>query len=130
MVLMTAEDQQEAAWGYNEAGEPRWPAAVATTIAVFLYISLPDRFITGPIWLLPTTVLFILFPLLADSWNRHKYEKPWHRVVAIVLIAVLNLYNIFSLIILINTLTHPHINIPIHGEQLLLVASQIWLTNV
>jgi uncharacterized membrane protein len=123
-------EEREAAWGYNEDGEPRWPAALSTLFAVLLYISLPNGFITGPIWILPTLVVVLLFPLLIDSWKRDANEKPWHRIVTIILIAILNIYNIFSLGILLSLLTHPHSPHEIHGEQLLLVAAQIWLTNI
>jgi hypothetical protein len=120
----------EATWGYNEDGEAWWPAALAALFAVFLYISLPDVFIRGPVWILPTVIVLVLIPLLVDSWKRDKHEKPWHRALAISLIAVLNIYNISALIILIQILTTPHSTVPIHGEELLLVAAQIWLTNI
>ena len=123
-------ETREAAWGYNQDGEPRWPAALSTLVAVLLYVSLPDAFITGPIWILPGLVVVLLFPLLIDSWTRNADEKPWHRVVAIILIALLNFFNIISLGILLSILTHPHDPQQIHGQQLLLVAAQIWLTNV
>ncbi|MGI8419700.1 MAG: DUF1345 domain-containing protein [Candidatus Levyibacteriota bacterium] len=123
-------EEKEAAWGYNEDGEPRWPAAISTLFAVILYVSLPDAFITGPVWILPALVVIFLFPLLIDSWTRNANEKPWHRIFAIILIAILNIYNIISLGILLFILTHPHNSYQIHGEQLLIVAAQIWLTNV
>src|SRR5438105_4770092 len=107
----------EATWGYNEDGEAWWPAALAALFAVFLYISLPDRFITGPIWILPTLILIVLIPLFIDSWKRDKHEKPWHRFLAISLIAILNSYNISSIIILIQTLLNPmRSTIPVHGQ--------------
>lgn len=125
-----ASEEKEAAWGYNEHGEARWPAAVASLAAVVLYITLPDKLITGPIWILPTTVLLILIPLLVTSWNRDKSEKHWHRVAAVLLIAIINLYNIFSLLLLLQQLLHPTTNASLQGELLLMAAAQVWLTNV
>jgi uncharacterized membrane protein len=124
------QEDRVAAWGYAEHGEARWPAALATLIAVFLYISLPESFIIGPIWILPAFVLLPLIPLLVISWRRDASEKSWHRILAIFLIAILNLYNVFSLSVLLHMLLNPHNGTAIHGEQLLMVAAQIWLTNV
>ena len=123
-------EEREAAWGYNEHGEARWPAAVASLVAVLLYITLPDKLVTGPIWILPTTILFILIPLLITSWNRDKFETKQHRFGAILLIAIINLYNIFSLSLLLQQLLHPTTAASLHGEVLLIAAAQIWLTNV
>lgn len=123
-------EEKEAAWGYNEEGEPRWPAALAVLFAVVLYISLPDRFITGPIWLLPLLQAAFLIPLFISSSRRHAKEQKWQRFIAILIIAVINLYNLFSLGILIDALTHPLRYHALSGGQLLLTAAQIWLTNV
>lgn len=122
--------EKDAGWGYNKKGEPRWPAALATLFAVVLYIFLPERFTTGPIWVLPTLELLLLIPLLTFSWRRHALEKPWHRAFAILLIVIINLYTIFSLISLLYTLTHPHAGFPLHGDVILLSAGQIWITTV
>ena len=125
-----ANEEKEAAWGYNEHGEPRWPAALSLLFAVALYISLPEKFITGPVWLLPTFVLLLLIPLLTSSWQRNAHEKPWHRIVAIAMIVILNIYNVISLGILLHLLTDPKSGAHLEGSQLLIAAAQIWLTNV
>src|SRR5579864_5770155 len=93
-------EEVEAAWGYNEEGESRWPAALAVIFAVFLYISLPNRFITGPIWLLPLLQAAFLIPLFVSSSRRLAKEQKWQRLFAILLVAVINLYNLLSLSIL------------------------------
>ncbi len=123
-------EEKDAAWGYNEKGEPRWPAALAVIFAVFLYISLPGRFISGPIWLLPALQAAFLIPLFISAPRRHAKEQKWQRFIAILLIAVINVYNLFSLSILIDVLTHPHKFHALTGEQLLITAAQIWFTNV
>lgn len=123
-------EEKEAAWGYNEKGELRWPAVIAVIAAIILYISLPNRFITGPFWLLPLLQAIFLIPLLVSSVRIHKNGKPWQRVVAILVIAVMTIYNIFSIGILITVLTQPNTYHLLNGEQLLITAAQIWFTNV
>lgn len=121
---------QESAWGYNVRGETRMPAAVATVIAGILYLWLPTRFTIGPAWLLPLFLILLLIPLLTFSWRREANEKPWHRIMAILLIVIINVYNIASLILLLFTLTHPESRGNIMGINLLLAAAQIWFTNM
>jgi len=114
----------------NNKGEPRWPAALAALFGVLLYILLPERLTIGPVWILPTLEILLLIPLLTFSWRRHALEKPWHRSVAILLIVIINFYNIASLTLLIYTLTHPDLSHYLQGHQILLGAAQIWITNV
>jgi len=71
-----------------------------------------------------------LIPLFISAPRRHKNEQSWQRLLAILVIVVINIYNIFSLGILIDVLTHPHKYHALNGEQLLITAAQIWLTNV
>jgi hypothetical protein len=123
-----AEERVAAVWGYNEGGEHRWPAALAIIAAVLLYISLPSRFITGPIWLLPVLQGALLISLFLSSPRRHAKEQPWERLLSILLIAIINVYNLSALAILITILIHPgHV---LGGDQILTSAVQIWLTNV
>ena len=109
--------------------EPRWHAAVAVLVAVGLYLTLPNRIIIGPLWLMPVLILGILAPLLILAPGRHT-EVAWQRWASIANIVVLNFFNIATLVQLFIWLLSIHHRRSISGEQLLVGAVQIWLTNV
>jgi hypothetical protein len=70
-----------------------------------------------------------LLPLLLLAPRRHE-EAPWQRALSIAHIAVLNAFNVATIVLLfIFELSHAHHKV-LTGEQLLLAAVQIWLTNV
>ena len=107
--------------------EPRWHAALAAVAAVMLYITLPPRIIVGPLWLLPLLVLGILIPLLIFSPHRHR-ESEWARLASIAHIAVLTIFNVATVALFIYQLLHgKHL---FSGEQLLLAAIEVWVTNI
>ncbi len=111
--------------------EPRWHAAVGAIFAIVLYVTLPPRLTFGPFWLMPVLVLILLVPLMVLKPRRHD-EKTWQRTASIVHIALLNVFNIATVILLVGVLvkgkTFSHQDI--HGPQILLAAVQIWLTNI
>ena len=109
--------------------EPRWHAAVAVLVAVGLYLTLPNRIIVGPLWLMPVLILGILIPLMIVAPGRHT-EVAWQRWASIVNIMILNFFNIATLVQLFIWLLSIHHRRAISGEQLLVGAVQIWLTNV
>jgi len=118
-----------AAFGKTLPEEPRWHAAVAVVAALLLYVTLPPRIIVGPLWLLPLLVLGILIPLLILAPRRHQ-ESDWQRMASIAHIAVLGLFNIATIaLLLVHELSVQH-HKAFSGEQLLLAAIQIWLTNI
>ncbi|MBA3858206.1 MAG: hypothetical protein C0507_14975 [Cyanobacteria bacterium PR.3.49] len=43
--------------------EPRWPASAALLFAIILQLSLPQRYILGPIWMMPAMEFAILLTL-------------------------------------------------------------------
>lgn len=109
--------------------EPRWHAALAVLVAVGLYLTLPNRFIVGPLWLMPVLILGILIPLMIVAPGRH-LEVAWQRWLSIANIVILNAFNIATLVQLFIWLLSIHHRRAISGEQLLVGAVQIWLTNV
>jgi hypothetical protein len=110
-------------------GEPRWHAALAVLVALALYSTLPPRVIVGPYWLLPLVVLVILIPLMILSPRRHE-EAAWQRWMSIVNVALLNAFNIATIVLLFMWQFSVHHRKSISGEDLLLAAVQIWLTNI
>jgi uncharacterized membrane protein len=120
--------KRQQAWGVAAKSEPRWPASVAVVIAIALYVTLPSRFVLGPNWLIPVLECFALIPLSIFAPRRTPKETPWAQVLAVVLIAIVNIANVVSLFALVRViLTHSK---DLTGTQLLFTAASIWLTNV
>lgn len=109
--------------------EPRWHAALAALAALALYITLPPKLTFGPYWLLPLLVFALLVPLLVLAPRRHA-EAPWQRAASIAHIAVLNLFNVATLVLMTRLLLSSKHGAAVTGTALLLAAVQIWLTNL
>ncbi|MBJ7608399.1 MAG: hypothetical protein JF887_03060 [Candidatus Dormibacteraeota bacterium] len=107
--------------------EARWPATLAVLGAIALYVTLPADLVLGPSWVLPVLEGAILVPLTIARPHRHAGEAGASRIAAIVLIALANVGNVASLILLIHQLL---IHGPITGRTLLFAAIEIYLTNV
>lgn len=109
--------------------EPRWHAALAVVAALALYVTLPPKVVVGPVWVLPLILLVILVPLMVISPRRHQ-EVSWQRWLSIAHIAVLNGFNIATIVLLFIWQLSEHHGRHLSGEQLLQAAVQIWLMNV
>jgi hypothetical protein len=48
-------------------GEPRWPASLATLLAVGLYGALPSELLVGPRYVIPVLELLLLVALVAAN---------------------------------------------------------------
>ena len=107
--------------------EATWPAALAVIVVLLLQLALPDRLVAGARWLLPSLEAVLLIPLVATVRRRHHEESVWTRVLAIALIAVINLANLYSIVLLAYYLIHGS---KAGGHELILSAMAIWLTNV
>jgi len=111
------------------ATEPRWHASLAVVAAILLYITLPPRLIIGPVWVAPLLVLALLVPLSILAPRRGR-ETRRSRFFSILLIALVNFFNLVSVLLLVFAFFHPE-KARIHQpEQLLLTGAQIWFTNV
>jgi uncharacterized membrane protein len=108
-------------------GEATWPAALAVIATIVLQFLLPQRLVPGVRWLLPALELALLIPLALAARYRHHREASWARWLSIALIAVANLANIYSLVLLAYFLVHGG---KAGGHELILAAIDIWLTNV
>ena len=109
--------------------EPRWHAGLGVVAALALYVTLPPKVIVGPVWALPLVLLVILVPLMIISPHRHQ-EASWQRWLSIAHIAVLNAFNVATIVLLFFWQLDAHHQKRLTGEELLVAAVQIWLTNI
>lgn len=109
--------------------EPRWHASLAVVAALVLYVTLPPRLTIGPVWVAPSLVLAVLVPLSVIAPRRHKETRKM-RFWGILLIAIVNFFNIASVILLIASFFHPAKAMPASAAALLRHGVQIWLTNI
>ncbi len=107
--------------------EARWPASLTVLVTLLLYVTLPQKLTFGPVWLVPVLEVALLVPLSIAVPQRHSEELKWQRYASIGLLAILNAANILSLFFLISELLAGGKH---SGEELILAAVQIWLTNV
>lgn len=104
-----------------------WPASLAVLAALGLYLSLPDKLLLGPRWLIPALegVLLLLLNLVRRyRWLR---EASQLRILAIAVIAMLNIANGVAVALLVDHLLYGGITT---GRPLLEGAVSVWLTNV
>jgi hypothetical protein len=109
--------------------EPRWHAGLGVVVALALYVTLPPKVIVGPVWVLPMVLLVTLVPLMTISPYRHQ-ETKWQRLLSIAHIAVLNAFNVVTIVLLFSWQLSTHTHRTLSGEVLLQAAGQIWLTNI
>ena len=120
--------------------ESLWPARLAILTIIALQVLLNERLTAGPNWLLPTLEAALLFPLSYVRHTQHRRSTvpaelgqgwlPSHgamRVLAFLLIAFLNLANLTSLLLLVQSLLHGS---KASGRLLLIGALNIWITNI
>ncbi|HEY2475504.1 MAG TPA: hypothetical protein VGI19_11985 [Candidatus Cybelea sp.] len=109
--------------------EPRWHASVAVLAALLLYTTLPERLVLGHTWVAAVLILLILIPLSILAPRRHR-ETRRTRFWSILLIALVNFFNLASVLLLIAGLFHPEKARMHSAAELLRTGVQIWLTNI
>jgi hypothetical protein len=109
--------------------EPRWHASVAVLGAVLLYITLPPRLTIGPVWIAPALVLVVLIPLSIFAPHRH-IETRRTRFASIILIAIVNFFNLVSVLLLVAAFFRPETAALHQPGYLLRTGAQIWFTNI
>jgi uncharacterized membrane protein len=112
----------------NVKSKPRWGPAIAIIVALVLYESLPQKLTFGPVWIAPVLIGVLLLPLLLLSG---RIPPRMHNAMSVSLIAILNFYNMMSVILLVNDLVNTHAKH--HGvtaADLLRSGALIWSANV
>jgi hypothetical protein len=103
--------------------EPRWPAFVAMLGDALVYLTLPERLVIGPRWLLLSVIFLLLIPI---GYTYRRGHINLTRILTFVATGFLTLSLIGSIVLLIEGL-------PRHEDppgRLLLSAATLWLTNV
>jgi hypothetical protein len=109
--------------------EPRWHASLAVLAAMALYITLPPRLTIGPIWVAPFLVLVLLVPLSILAPRRQK-ETLRTRFWSILLIAIVNFFNLASVLLLVAGFFRAEKPALHSAATILRIGGQIWLTNI
>jgi hypothetical protein len=117
--------KNEAAWGVPAKHESRWAPRLAVVVAIILYMRLPGRYAVGPAWLIPSLEFAVLGALFATT--PLGFDR-WQRVLAISLIAVLSVANVWSLFELVSAIVYHDKVLP--GQELFSSSINIWGTNV
>lgn len=109
--------------------EPRWHASVAVLAGIALYVTLPNKITFGPLWLMPLIIAILLVPLTVIGPVRRE-ETALQRWLSVMLISTLNAFNVATLVLLLIEILSKHFHKDFHGQELLLAAVQIWVTNI
>ena len=112
---------------HERRGEVRYPAVIATLVAIALYLLLPQDLLFAPRFVLPSLELLLLIPLVVINPNRMTRQTRASRILSLSLVAVIAASNLFSLGILVHDLVTAGVK---NGSSLLVAALQVWLTNV
>lgn len=107
--------------------DPFWGPQLLVAGAIALDLLLPDKLTLGPTWLLPSIEGMLLVVLLAISPHPRVRHSALRRNVAMSLIGLVSVVNIFSLIELCRYLLHGHAT---NGRPLIFSGVALWVTNV
>ncbi len=108
--------------------DSRYQAAVAIIVALFLSARLPQKLTLGPYWVVAALVLVLLLPLLFVG---RRMNLRLNRAFSVTLIAIMNVFNLASVVLLILDLTGARkLAHGVGAVDLLRAGSLIWLTNV
>ena len=124
---MTSSDGAQQVHSSRESEEPRWPASLAVTAALLLYMTLPGTLTIGPGWVIPALEAALLIPLTVRAPYRRREEVRVIRFASLLLIALVNLAVVASLVLLVNLVLSGE---AVSGRQLIFSGIQIWLTLI
>ena len=111
-----------------EAGEDRWPVALAVVVAIALQLGLADRFAFGPRWLLPALEGAVLIGIVAANPRKINRRSRVLRAASILMVAVISVGNAWSSFELIDALVRGRAHLTPVG--LLGNGVAVYLTNI
>jgi hypothetical protein len=107
-------------------GENRLPPALAVVAALVVYALLPNSLQFLGRFVIPGLEVLLLVALILTNPRRITHQTQWSRTVSIGLAVIVIVSNLLALGLLIPELS----NKAASGENLLVAAMQIWVTNV
>jgi uncharacterized membrane protein len=110
-----------------ERGDPLWPAQLAVAAAIALHLSLSQKVMIGPTWLVPSVEGVLLVVLIVIAPTRATTHSPRQRQFALAVIGLVSLTNFVSLCLLVHYLINGGKAI---GHDLILSGVVLWATNV
>jgi hypothetical protein len=113
-----------------EKHDPFWGPQLIVAGAIILDISLPDKLVLGPKWLLPGVEGLLLLGLMIASPHPKMRHSRLRRRLSLALISLVSAVNLLSLFLLVHYLLHHGVNAPVKGRPLILGGIVLWVTNV
>jgi hypothetical protein len=107
--------------------EPFWPAQIAAAGALLLYLTLPNKVVIGPNWLIPAVEGVLLVGLVVSTPTRHRDQSPARRAFVIVLLGAVSATTLVSLVLLTHFLLQGG---KAGGHPLIVAGIVLWVTNV
>jgi hypothetical protein len=110
-----------------EDGDPLWPAQLAVAIAIALHVTLSDKLVVGPKWLIPAVegllllTLVVIAPRRASGIRRHQRGLLW------TIMGLVTLTYLVSLGLLVHYLITGG---KVGGHALIGSGVVLWVTNV
>ena len=115
-------------FGRTEHGpEQLWPPIAAVLVLLALQLTLAERFSVGPNWFVPTLEGILLIPFTVAAFRKRDKETLPTRIFNVLLIMVVVIFNLASLILLIEALLGGKAT---DGVQVLQNSLKLWITNV
>jgi hypothetical protein len=112
-----------------EKHDPFWGPQLIVAGAIVLDVSLPDKLVLGPKWLLPGFEGLLLLGLMIASPHPRMRHSQLRRRLSLALISLVSAVNLVSLFLLVHFLLH-HANHSGEGRPLILAGIVLWVTNV
>lgn len=120
---MVSEDDSRAR---DVAPEHRWPAVIATLIALASYALLPS--VVPPVWRYLVVAICVLMLVALVIYNPHRLtrESRWSRRAELALASLILIANQVAFVETVVRLLNRHGD----GGEILLASLQVWVTNV
>jgi uncharacterized membrane protein len=110
-----------------EQGDPFWPAQLTVALAIALNLTLSQKIMVGPKWLLPGIEAVLLVALVVVAPARATAHSRGRRQFSLGVIGLVSLTNVVSLGLLVNFLINGG---KVNAHQLILSGIVLWGTNV
>jgi hypothetical protein len=109
-------------------GDPLWPSQLAVAIAIALHLTLSDKLVIGPMWLIPAVEGLLLLTLVVIAPKRISQSRWRHeRVLLWAILGLVTLTYLVSLGLLVHYLVTGG---RVGGHALIGSGVVLWVTNV